>query len=182
MMRILCDRVERLTACLANESLVDDLTGLNNKKGFCRALEQEWHRAKRSDETLVMGVLDVCLAGSDACLENQAKNSLIKAIGDTLSATVRRCDLVSRIDTDTFVVLISQCRPEGIRIVIDRLKKDLQHLQNQYETAISFSLAFKAAPVNMGDKNDGGPIFDATLDRLKTGNPPPWSFTTAPAN
>ncbi len=59
MMGILCDRVERLTTCLANESMVDDLTGLNNRKGFIRSLKQEANRAHRLQETLVMATIGV---------------------------------------------------------------------------------------------------------------------------
>ena len=58
----------------------------------------------------------------------------------------------------------------------------MQLLQARYDTAIAFSLAFRATSVNAHDKNDGAPIFEETLERLTAANGHPWSFTTASTN
>ncbi len=182
MMRILCDRVERLTSCLANESLVDDLTGLSNRKGFVRSLEQEANRAYRLGEKLAMAEIEIRFAGTSDNRFNRVKDTILREIGETLSANIRRCDMVSRIDTDAFAVLIPSRASDGIRLVMDRLKKDIDALQARFEKVIAFSIAFKAATLLLEVENDGEQILEETLHRLRTDDDRLQSLIAGSAN
>ena len=50
LMRILCDRIERVTNDFTCRSVVDDLTGWCNRKGFEDFLDVEYHRSLRYGE------------------------------------------------------------------------------------------------------------------------------------
>ncbi|MBW2298247.1 MAG: MMPL family transporter, partial [Deltaproteobacteria bacterium] len=50
LMRILCDRIERVTNDFTCRSVVDDLTGWCNRKGFHDFLDVEFHRVMRYEE------------------------------------------------------------------------------------------------------------------------------------
>ncbi len=138
MMGILCDRVERLTTCLANESMVDDLTGLNNRKGFVRSLVQEANRAHRLKETLVMAMIGVRFDDATGNPVDRIKNEVLCAIGDTLTTTIRRCDMVGRVETNTFAILIAIGSGKDSGVVIQRLQGDLDKLQAQFEKSLGF--------------------------------------------
>ncbi|MBR9985425.1 MAG: MMPL family transporter [Desulfosarcina sp.] len=168
MMGILCDRVERLTTCLANESLVDDLTGLNNRKGFVRALEQEVHRAHRLQETLVLAIIGVRFNHATGIPLHGIKNDVLRDIGDTLTATIRRCDMVGRVDTNTFATLISSGWGNSTSVVMERIGSDLKKLQACFEKTAAFSIDIKATTLRLEADNDGEKLLEEILHRLKT--------------
>lgn len=89
-------------------SNTDGLTGIANRRSFDLALEEEWHRARRSGNSIALIMLDVDhfklfndhyghLAGDD-CLRSLAK-VLIKEVR-------RSGDLVARYGGEEFVVLL----------------------------------------------------------------------------
>ncbi|MGD2272281.1 MAG: efflux RND transporter permease subunit, partial [Desulfobacterales bacterium] len=47
LLTIICDRLEKVTACLSETQTVDDTTGLHNRETFLKILDDEIHRAHR---------------------------------------------------------------------------------------------------------------------------------------
>ena len=168
MMGILCDRVERLTTCLANESMVDDLTGLNNRKGFIRSLKQEANRAHRLQETLVMATIGVRFDDAAGNHVDSIKNDVLRGIGDTITGTIRRCDMVGRADTNTFAILISSGSGKDTGVVMQRIGSDLKKLQARLEKTAAFSIDIKATTLRLEADNDGETLLEEILHRLKT--------------
>ncbi|WP_372681940.1 MMPL family transporter, partial [Desulfosarcina sp.] len=165
MMGILCDRVERLTTCLANESMVDDLTGLNNRKGFIRSLKQEANRAHRLKETLVMATIGVNFNDAAGKPVDGIKNDVLRGIGDTITGTIRRCDMVGRADTNTFAILISSGSGKGTGVVMQRIQSDLKKLQARFEKTAAFSIDIKATTLGLKADNDGETLLEEILNR-----------------
>jgi uncharacterized protein len=155
MMGILCDRVERLTTCLANESMVDDLTGLNNRKGFIRSLKQEANRAHRLQETLDLAMIAIHFSDAAAKHSNGVNNDILRSIGDTLTTTTRRCDMVGRVDTNIFALLISSGSGKDSGVVIQRIKTDLDKLNAHAENTIVFSIDIKYTTLRLEANTDG---------------------------
>jgi hypothetical protein len=182
MMRILCDRVERLTTCLANESLVDDLTGLNNRKGFIRALEQEANRARRFNENLMLARMKIHFAEASGEQLPPNKNEVLQAVAATITTGIRRCDMVSRIDTETFVVLIPRCSDEGLCPVMERIRSGIGELHARYDPTVAFSIAFNAAALDIEAHNDGEEMLATALQRLEIEDNRPLSFAIGAAN
>ena len=182
MMGILCDRVERLTTCLANESMVDDLTGLNNRKGFIRSLKQEANRAHRLQETLVMAVIGVRFDDAAGNPADSIKNDVLRGIGDTITGTIRRCDMVGRADTNTFAILISSGSGKNTGVVMQRIGNDLKKLQARLEKTAAFSIDIKATTLQLEADNDGETLLEEILNRLKTEDDRLLSFNTESAN
>jgi len=182
MMNILCDRVERLSTCLANESLVDDLTRLNNKRGFCRAMEQEMHRAERQREILTMVLLEIDFVDAPDGRFNGAANDMFHKIGVTLCKDIRRCDMVGRIDTNAFVVLIPSENDEGASVVMDRLRDNITAFQARFESTVGFSIAMSAVNLKWGENNDGEQALEDALRKLKSADGLLWSFATDSLN
>jgi diguanylate cyclase (GGDEF)-like protein len=168
MLGILCDKVERLTTCLANESLVDDLTGLNNRKGFIRSLKQEVNRAQRLKETLVMATIGVDFFDASGNPVDRIKNDVLRGIGDALTHTIRRCDMVGRADTNIFAVLISSGTGNDASVVMQRLRNEIENLQARFEQTVAFSIDIQATTIGLEAYNDGEKRLEAILDRLKT--------------
>ncbi len=182
MMGILCDRVERLTTCLANESTVDDLTGLNNRKGFVRSLVQEANRAHRLKDTLVMVMIAVRFDDADGNHVDHIKNDVLCGIGDTLTATIRRCDMVGRVETNTFAILIAIGSGKDSGVVIQRLQSDLEKLQARFEKSLVFSIDINHTTLHPEPQTDGERHLDEALKTLRSEENRLLSFNTESAN
>jgi predicted RND superfamily exporter protein/GGDEF domain-containing protein len=146
LMSILCERVERLTTCLANESTVDDMTGLNNRKGFCQLFDTEAARAKRYGHNLYLGSLDIVFDKPSSPSVADDKNKAICEISRRAIEHIRRCDLVCRIDTDRFVFLFPAEGEDDITPIKDRLHRTVAAIKEQHGqgTAFDYHLDFKS--------------------------------------
>jgi diguanylate cyclase (GGDEF)-like protein len=182
MMQLLCNRVESLTNCLANESLVDDLTSLSNRKGFARSLEQEANRAHRLKETLVMAMIGVRFDNTDDNLADGIKNDVLRGIGDTLTTTIRRCDIVGRVETNTFAILIAIGSGKDSGVVIQRLQSDLEKLQARFEKSPGFSIDINLTTLHPEAQTDGERHLDEALKTLRSEDDWLLSFNTESAN
>jgi diguanylate cyclase (GGDEF)-like protein len=106
LMRILCDRIERVTNDFTCRSVVDDLTGWCNRKGFNDFLDVEFHRSLRYG-----GHLSICLMGMDFEVANQEmsydiKDRNLRLMGEALSRIIRKSDTLGRLDAGTFALLM----------------------------------------------------------------------------
>jgi len=166
MMGILCDRVERLTVCLAHESLIDDLTGLKNRKGFARCLEQEANRARRLGQSLQMAVIEFTFSDNNDDRSTEMKNRLLRSIGEIFTASIRRCDLISRIDTDLFAMLIAAASEQKTRQIRARLQEKIDGLKVQFNPSVDFAMTFRVAPLDVAGELDGEQVIDQTLRKI----------------
>jgi diguanylate cyclase (GGDEF)-like protein len=106
LMSIICDRLERATFCLADESRMDDLTGLCNKKGFMEILDKEVHRARRYQTDLALGVMGIDFETTTPQSGYDAKDQIVTYLGNILSTHVRKSDTLGRLDSQTFALLL----------------------------------------------------------------------------
>ncbi len=125
LMGIICDRLENMTNSLCDQSLIDDMTGLFNKKGFTQLLESETNRAQRYQEELAL-----CLIGLDLKEKLSQGNSkvielMIRTVCQMLSREIRRTDILSRIDTTTFAMVAPKTSPTQANVLCKRLRQVL---------------------------------------------------------
>ena len=102
MVDVLAAREEELRVA----SLVDDLTGVSNRRGFFVLGEQALRDAERSGTalTVVYGDLDGMKAINDH-LGHEHGDHALRDVAELLRATVRDADIVARLGGDEFVVL-----------------------------------------------------------------------------
>jgi GGDEF domain-containing protein len=95
------------------------------------------------------------------------KNDILRSLGDTLTATIRRCDMVGRIDTDTFAVLVSSGSGKDSGAVVQRLRNDLGKLQTRFEKTVVFSIDVKHTTLRLEAETDGERHHDDALEALE---------------
>jgi diguanylate cyclase (GGDEF)-like protein len=136
----------RLHAALLDLALVDDLTGLYNRRGFLNLATRDLRAARRSDETLLVSFADL----DDLKHVNDTAGHAVgdRALRDTaaiLRQTFRESDLVARIGGDEYAVLVRHAEPESGDVLADRLKRHVREFNRRagrpYQLSISLGFA-----------------------------------------
>lgn len=135
--------LEDVNERLRNISLIDGLTGLNNRRGFMILATSLLKFARRAGYTSSLIYIDLDSlkyindtfghAGGDAALVNFAR---------TLIETFRDSDVMGRLGGDEFVVLIIDASHSDLATMQARLQKnvDAYNQRVQPEHALSFSM------------------------------------------
>ena len=103
-------------------ALVDDLTGLHNRRGFTLFADQEIARARRSGRmpTLVFADLDDLKAINDVH-GHATGDAAIRLVATAFKSILRESDIVARWSGDEFVALLSDGDPSAAEQIGDRL-------------------------------------------------------------
>lgn len=102
-------------------AVVDELTGLYNRRGFVRILEQVLRLAERHDEPVTLFALDLDrLKAVNDEQGHAAGDALIRSGADLLRRTFRASDTIARVGGDEFnVVCYGACDPESLAARFD---------------------------------------------------------------
>jgi two-component system, cell cycle response regulator len=137
----------RLHAALLDMALVDELTGLYNRRGFLTLATRDLRLARRGDETLLVAFADL----DDLKRVNDTSGHAVgdRALRDTaavLRHTFRDSDLVARIGGDEYAVLVRHAGPESADILAERLKRQVRDFNRRADRPyqLSISLGFAA--------------------------------------
>lgn len=113
----------RLISALRSLSLIDDLTGVYNRRGFMDLGDQHLRLARRTGRalTLVYVDLDRFKAVNDAHGHHVGDRGLLK-ITEILKATFRASDILARVGGDEFAVLALEASGEDAEMLVRRLR------------------------------------------------------------
>lgn len=136
----------RMQAALRSLSLLDDLTGLYNRRGFMRLSEQHLKLARRTNRgsLLVFADVDHLKQINDTYGHKEGDAALIEAAG-ILKATFRTSDVIARIGGDEFAVLAIEARKDSGDVLASRLREKLRdrnaHKHHTYQLSLSVGVA-----------------------------------------
>ena len=103
-------------------AVLDPLTGLNNRRSGEQRLAQEMSRSTRNGHPLTILALDLDgLKQINDRFGHPAGDELIKSFAQRLNKVIRGSDLAVRLGGDEFLVLLPECKPEGVHQVLSRL-------------------------------------------------------------
>ena len=114
----------RLFSALRSLSLIDDLTGLYNRRGFTDLGEQYLKLARRSGRGVTMVYLDLdrFKTINDSLGHHVGDRALLR-VADILRATFRRSDIIARLGGDEFGVLALEAHDESSELLVQRLRE-----------------------------------------------------------
>ncbi|HEX4488113.1 MAG TPA: GGDEF domain-containing protein [Terriglobales bacterium] len=130
---------------LCSLALIDDLTGLNNRRGFLALAAQELKHGHRNlQEFLLFSIdLDRLKMINDTYGHQEGDCALLRT-ANALRGTFRNSDILSRFGGDEFCVLAPEASIENERTIIDRLKENLRHAsadEPRYPLTVSIGTA-----------------------------------------
>jgi diguanylate cyclase (GGDEF)-like protein len=120
-------------------AVLDPLTGLYNRRSGEQRLAQEMSRSTRNGHPLTILALDLDnLKQVNDRFGHPAGDELIRSFADRLNKAIRGSDLAVRLGGDEFLVLLPECKPEGVQHVLSRLGGLKVEVQGQL-VEVSFS-------------------------------------------
>ena len=138
---------KRAEGAIKTLSLVDELTGLYNRRGFMAFSEQHLISVQRANKSLmvVYADLDGLKQINDSFGHKEGDRALIKT-AELLRETFRSSDILGRLGGDEFTVFAAVEPEGGVETVMARLNDKFQRYNSQnaspYRLSISVGLAF----------------------------------------
>jgi diguanylate cyclase (GGDEF)-like protein/PAS domain S-box-containing protein len=138
-------------------SLVDDLTGLYNRRGFFTLAEHQFKLTKRSHNNMVLFFVDLDeLKAINDTLGHLEGDQALSDTADLLRKTFRESDIMARLGGDEFVVLITE--PTDAKLILRRLHKNLERHNTTEGRPYHIALSIGMAHYN--------PLFPSTIEEL----------------
>jgi diguanylate cyclase (GGDEF)-like protein len=137
------DALREREAAFRNLSLVDEMTGLHNRRGFCALAEQQLKAAIRSKQPLALFFADIDeLKRINDAFGHAAGDQAIRETATVLRRTFRDADVIARLAGDEFVVLALDTAAAATDRMLARLRKNFAALNAS--SARSFRLEISA--------------------------------------
>lgn len=120
-------RALRWTEQRAEESRVDPLTGIANRRAFEETLEAEISRARRFQHALAVVILDLDhFKRTNDAYGHGAGDLLLREVGRLLTATARQGDTVARLGGEEFVAILPETDLDGALHLAERLRVEIE--------------------------------------------------------
>ena len=108
-------------------ALMDDLTGMFNRRATFRLLNKTLHGAQRQNRHCT-----VCYVDLDEFKEvndrfgHRAGDQILIRFGEAVRETIREMDYGCRVGGDEFLIIFPNCHQESALVIVERLRQRLQ--------------------------------------------------------
>lgn len=134
---------------LHNLSLTDELTGLNNRRGFMILATALLKFARRAGQPLCLLYIDLdCLKSLNDVFGHSAGDAAIIRFARVLTETFRDSDVIGRMGGDEFVVLTTEAVGNDLDGIQARLQKNV-NASNLESTSGALSFSSGIIPVDL---------------------------------
>jgi diguanylate cyclase (GGDEF)-like protein/PAS domain S-box-containing protein len=155
---------KRFESALQNLSLIDELTGLYNRRGFLAVTAQHLAAIRRNKKVPVILYADLDgLKKINDSLGHHAGDAAIIQTAEILKDTFRTSDIVARLGGDEFVVLAAIDKDESAESLIERLQVRFE-LYNEQSNA-PYKLSISVGVVHFDVDEDSIEEVTARADR-----------------
>jgi two-component system, cell cycle response regulator len=116
----------RLLEQVRQLAIVDELTGLMNRRGFMMLAEHQRALADRKGTSLSLVYLDIDrFKLINDQFGHEEGDRALRELAALLLRTFRRSDVVARLGGDEFIILMADLNSDGLRTVLDRVRNNL---------------------------------------------------------
>lgn len=127
-------QLKRLNGELQRMSILDELTGIANRRFFNILMTQEWGRATRGVLPLSLMLIDIdYFKNYNDYYGHPQGDRCLQQVAATLNALTRRPgDCVARYGGEEFVVLLAHTSLNGASVVGEMLRQNIENLQLEH--------------------------------------------------
>ena len=137
------NKLRKAEAMMREFALIDDLTGLSNRRGFLTHADQLLRLSNRNQRGLILiyADLDNMKWINDEFGHAEGDRALVTA-GEVLKKTFRNSDVVGRVGGDEFAILALEAKAESLDVLRKRLKQNLEKTEYNLDSVhkLTFSL------------------------------------------
>ncbi len=152
-LEIALQNVQQANKKLEVLAVMDELTGLYNRRAFMTITKQniELKNRKKSDVLLVFFDLDGLKQINDN-FGHSSGDIAIKAFSDILSKTFRKSDIIARLGGDEFTVLAIDCTIKEYNTILKRIDKSINEYNLKSGNKFKLAMSSGAAPCKDSDQ------------------------------
>lgn len=134
--------LETANARLHNLSLTDDLTGLNNRRGFMLLAEELLKYARRTGHRICLLYMDLDgLKRINDTFGHPAGDDALIQTAHILTKTFREADVIARLGGDEFGVLAMDTAESNVEAILARVEEHLKTYNAQSNSRYRLSLS-----------------------------------------
>lgn len=133
--------VGRLLKQLDFFASLDPLTGLLNRRSFCRVLEIEAKQQSRVDSDLCLAMIDIDdFRNVNDRYGRNIGDEVLKSLSEIFARNLRAYDTIARWGGDEFVILLSNTDIAGAKAVVERIKQEVAQAEWDQNLTVSIGI------------------------------------------
>ncbi len=133
---------QRMQTKLFSLSIIDDLTGLYNRRGFLILAEQQMKLAHRAKKGLLLFLADLDgLKQVNDTYGHPQGDMALRFAAEILQKTFRKSDIIARLGGDEFAMVAIEADLAAAEILNTRLKQNLDEFNRSRSGSFSLSLS-----------------------------------------
>ncbi|HWQ03346.1 MAG TPA: diguanylate cyclase [Candidatus Nitrosotenuis sp.] len=141
-----------MQAALQYLSLMDELTGLYNRRGFLTLAEQQMKLAQRNSRPLMLAFTDLDdLKSINDRFGHAAGDEAILRAAEALRRCFRNSDIIGRMGGDEFTVLLVDAADETRQLIDQRLRSILEEMNAKLKLPYTISMSVGTARFEPND-------------------------------
>ena len=133
---------KQLEEALRTLALLDDLTGLYNRRGFVTLAERQLSLARRKKQSLLLIAADVDdLKGINDAFGHSVGDQALVAASSVLRQTYREADIIARLGGDEFTVFPLEASLSSAPMLLERLENNLRKWNDRHQREFTLSMS-----------------------------------------
>jgi len=133
---------KQVEEALRTLALVDELTGLYNRRGFVTLAERQLSMARRKRQSLLLIAADVDdLKGINDRFGHAVGDQALVAAAGVLRQTYREADIIARLGGDEFTVFPIEASSDSAPMLLGRLKTNLDAFNERHTREFHLSMS-----------------------------------------
>lgn len=122
-------------------SRTDHLTGALNRRAFLDVTTTEIYRLRRYGQPFTLAYIDLDnFKEINDTRGHSTGDFLLQTVGATISAHLRRTDVVSRLGGDEFAILFTNSDEKAALVAIHKVREQLHASMKEHRLAVTFSI------------------------------------------
>ncbi len=119
----------RLFAEIQQLAMVDDLTGIYNRRHFFELGEHEFHRAQRYNRPLAVIMLDLDhFKTVNDTYGHAVGDQVLRMLAERCRSNIREVDILGRYGGEEFTIILPEAGPNEAQMISERLRKHIARM------------------------------------------------------
>jgi len=136
-------------------SRTDFLTGAVNSRAFMQTVSDEIYRQQRYCHPFALAYIDLDnFKEINDSYGHTTGNFVLRTVVETISANLRRTDVIARLGGDEFAILLPDTDAAAAPVAIDKIREQLHIAMKRHKLSITFSIGLLTCQTPPGSADE----------------------------